>query len=358
MREDSRKNDFYMSWSSDGADSSTSTTLPHVMKGSSSDDVVGDIVTPVSPSEAPSSPAAQVDFYTYSGDDEEGAVGELVDTKSEAKSHRWKGLIVILLLLALGFGLYILFRNEAPGTKDASNPPWNPADMPSGAPTSESETVMPSLTPTTPPLYDPPSVEDCIAIARGKVIDGQDEMLVERYEVVLDVALDSGGIAIQGILNRLVAETRQIILPEILGCGDASRKLMEIESGADDNPSASSAIVSMIRGSARRQLSLPTSPSSRFIMANAAVSIRNPSAEWCASGSGPLCYRVIMSFDMAFRSDDLKVLTVVQYIAEAFKSPDSLADKLLLGSPFQNIFVRDVYPAFHTAIPTLSPSHL
>ncbi|KAL3937582.1 MAG: hypothetical protein SGBAC_007340 [Bacillariaceae sp.] len=222
-------------------------------------------------------------------------------------------------------------------------------------------TIIPSLTPTLTPSFGPPSVEDCIAIARGETLEEQDQMMVERYEVVLDVALDFGGLAIDGILNRLVAEIRQTVLPEILGCGDANRKLMEIESVTDGNPSAASVITTMIRGSAKRQLnplqSSSSLPSLRYFMANAAISIRNPTGEWCAAGSGPLCYRVVVSFDMAFKSDELKALTVVQFIAEAFKTSDSLADKLLLGSPFQKIIVRDVYPAFHTATPTLSPSH-
>jgi len=362
MRGDS-KNDLYMSWSSDGASASStcSTPLPHVSKGSSSDDVVvGDIIAPESPSETPSSPA-QLDFYTYSRDDEEHAPVAELEKGEERKPSPWRWAIIIILLIGVGVVLYMVFGSKVLGTNDASNPAGNMTTaIPSAAPTTKPDTNMPSLTPTAAPAFEPPSVEDCIAIARGEAVEGQDQMMVERYEVVLDVALDSGGLEIQGILNRLVAEIRQIVLPEILGCGDANRKLMEIESGTEDHPSASRAIISMIRGGAKRQLTWTSSssPSARYIMANAVISIRNPSGEWCAAGSGPLCYRVIVSLDMAFKSDDLKVLTVVQYIAEAFKTADSLADKLLLGSPFQKIFVRDVYPAFHTAIPTLSPSHI
>ncbi|CAJ1936459.1 unnamed protein product [Cylindrotheca closterium] len=111
--------------------------------------------------------------------DEEGAVAER-DSKGGAASHRCKGLIVILLLLALGSGLYMVLRSKAPDiNKDARNDPSGRTDFPSGAPRMESKTNMPSLNPTTPPMFGPPSIEDCIPIARGKAIDGQDEMLLQ-----------------------------------------------------------------------------------------------------------------------------------------------------------------------------------
>lgn len=349
---DGRKNDLYMSWSSDGELSASGTGL-HVINGASSYNDSPDIVMPVSPSEAPSG-SAQGDFYTYSKDDDDQTTVKELDKKS----NPWKWVIILLLLAALGVGLYLWLVNRVADTMEDSGitaaPTNENLDIPSTTPTTSPDTKMPSLAPTAPRIFDPPSAEDCIAIARGETLEGQDELMVERYEVVLDVAFDSGGLAIEGILNRLAAEIRQVILPEILGCGDADRHLMEIESASSD-------IISMIRGGAKRKLnpllSSSSSPSSRYIMANADVSVRNPSGEWCASGSGPLCYRIIVSFDMAFRSDGLKVLSVIEFIAQAFKTSDSLINKLLLGPPFQNIFIRDVYPAVHTAIPTMSPSY-
>jgi hypothetical protein len=330
MSRETNKNDLYMSWSSE---SSASSTLELGIKTSNSssesqqqeDDRI-DPLQEINPQ--------QIDFYSYSGDAEDQA---MVQEQEETRKYcSIKRLICFLIVLVLFMGIVaagIILDWGPLAVNNEKSDATLENDDPTVAPTKDRSSTAPSTAPAEF-IYEPPSHEDCLAIAKGDAVEGQEQMLVEQYEVDLDVALDFGGTSFDALLNRLAMEIRQTILPEMAGCADSNRQLMEIS------------LPSLIRGN--RQLN------ARYSIANAAIDLVNPLGEWCSAGSGPLCYRVVITLDVALKGD-VKVMTVLHLITEAFGG-DSLITKLELGSPFQRIVLKHVLPTFSTPSPSFQPT--
>ena len=129
MRGDARKNEMYMSWSSDGESSPSKQAASKGLSVSNHGGTGTDAVAPVSPSEAPNSPVEQTEgFYTYSGDDdEEAAVGEEEGPVQELEKEKLgnkKWVALVLLLTALGVGVYIWLGRRH--TKNATRIPAAP----------------------------------------------------------------------------------------------------------------------------------------------------------------------------------------------------------------------------------------
>jgi hypothetical protein len=331
MPREKNENDLYVSWSSE---SSASSTLELGIKTSnSSSEQQQEEDNNINP--LPEINPQQIGFYSYSGDDDDQAmVHEQEDNRKYCSRKR---LICFLIILALFMGIVafgiILDWGSIAGNNEESDATLE-NDDPTVAPTKDRSPTVPSTAPTESRIYEPPSPEDCVAITKGDAVEGQEQMFMEQYEVDLDVALDFGGTSFDALLNRLAMEIRQTILPEMAGCADSNRQLMEVS------------LPSLIRGN--RQLN------TRYAIANAAIDLVNPLGEWCAAGSGPLCYRVVVTLNVALKGD-VKVMTVLHLITEAFGG-DSLVAKLELGSPFQRIVLKHVLPTFSTPSPSFQPT--
>jgi hypothetical protein len=332
MSRGKNKNDLYVSWSSE---SSASSTLELGIKTSDSSSEQqqqeDDNINPL-----PEINPQQIDFYSYSGDaDDQAMVLEQQDDRKYCSRKRLLCFLIVLVLFmgTVAAGIILDWNSLAANSEESDATLEN--DDPTVAPTKDRSPTVPSTAPAASLIYEPPSPEDCVAIAKGDAVEGQEQMLMEQYEVDLDVALDFGGTSFDALLNRLAMEIRQTILPELAGCADSNRQLMEVS------------LPSLIRGG-NRQLN------ARYAIANAAIELVNPLGEWCAAGSGPLCYRVVVTLNVALKGD-VKVMTVLHLITEAFGG-DSLAAKLKLGSPFQQIVLKHVLPTFSTPSPSFQPT--
>ena len=67
------------------------------------------------------------------------------------------------------------------------------------------------------PLLGRPSKQDCDAIRNGQDVEGQEEMDVLYFDVVIELTLDEEGNH-NGALTRLIVEVREELLP---GCTDS-----------------------------------------------------------------------------------------------------------------------------------------
>eukprot|EP00980_Cylindrotheca_fusiformis_P024807 scaffold12503_cov143-Cylindrotheca_fusiformis.AAC.1 len=334
MSRANRSNDLYVSWSSETSEDSSlplelgiKTPTSTATEGEEKDEVKS--MTPRSTNEP-----QQIDFYSYSEDEARGTGNEQEATKKKRCS--WTRLACCLLLLVfLGIlvSLVIFFASwdwdSILALLGSKNDATVENDAIASAPTS-----YPSAAPSESSPYEPPSLADCMAIVKGDTVQDQDQMLVEQYEVDLDVSLNFGGGDFDSLLDRLSSEIQQTILPELAGCEDSNRKLMELN------------LPLLIRGG--RQLN------TRYVIANAAIAVANPLGEWCSAGSGPLCYRVVVTMDVALKGD-IKVMTVIRLLTEAFQA-ESLVSKLGLGSPFQSVVLKSVLPTFATPSPSSQPS--
>ncbi|CAJ1911514.1 unnamed protein product [Cylindrotheca closterium] len=70
-------------------------------------------------------------------------------------------------------------------------------------------------------FYAAPTTDDCLAIAAGNPVSGQDEMFVNGYLVILEM-IYSGEIAFENLSADLRQKIQEILMPIMAGCADGS----------------------------------------------------------------------------------------------------------------------------------------
>jgi hypothetical protein len=271
----------------------------------------------------------QQNTTTASGKDE---VTEARKSESFCSSRRRLivGFLVILLVVASGFGAYFGTR---PSASEAV------MDQPSGvlptqspeidvAPTPKTVTSMPTATPTEVLLFDPPTPEDCSAISNGGTVVGQEDMPTKTIFVDLDVTLSAPtelGILMEGLKEKI----QEVVVPELAGC-------------VNQGPF-------FTRG--RRRIN----DVSRYAIANAAVDVFSPTNGSCTTVSGLPCYRVAAAFDVSLKGDDVKILTLIGLLSGVLGVDDSWVAKLGLGATYESIAFENIYLNVISESPSLSP---
>jgi cytoskeletal protein RodZ len=107
--------------------------------------------------------------------------------RTEEKKRRNKRCMYILIFVVVaiiaGVGAYfgIADQGDSPTAATSVNP-----DVPA-KPTPAPTTAAPSEIPTTGPRFDPPSEEDCAAIANGDALTNQEGAIVNEFNLTIDV---------------------------------------------------------------------------------------------------------------------------------------------------------------------------
>jgi hypothetical protein len=270
--------------------------------------------------------------------------GEMLQTDTPDKftsSKTFKILLVVLFIaIVAGVGAYF-------GTRDTSADPAvvpiepkatsSPTGGAGGGPTVVPVTAQPTGSPTQEPLYDPPTPEDCVAIVNGESVEGQEEMIVRNFDVVLDVSLESEAELDVPLDEQVQAKTKQILIPKLVGCSEERRALTDFYTTTAKS----------IRSDGRK---LTISNPRRYAVANADVTVTVLESGSCQASASETCYSVVITLDLSLKSEDEKLFTVVSLIIEAFGG--DLVAVWNLGPPYGSIVVQ----AVNSNTPTLPPS--
>ncbi|CAJ1937301.1 unnamed protein product, partial [Cylindrotheca closterium] len=164
--------------------------------------------------------------------------------KSKEKPFYCKGWFwVVVLLILVGGAVAIFFGTRindttaaVPESETVSGTDPDPTEsVPTMAPVSSSPSGSPSSTPSSLVLLDlPPSSEDCAAIANGEVVPGQDNTVLQSYQVQMDVVLDSE-YPDDTTAQELEEKIQALFMPELAGCPiNTERRMLRTLSGQEN----------------------------------------------------------------------------------------------------------------------------
>jgi hypothetical protein len=189
--------------------------------------------------------------------------------------------------------------------------------MPSQNEATESPTATDTSSPTKASIYDPPTPEDCLAIANGTALDGQDEMIARSFNIDMDIALDVGFNLNDTLLGDLEKRLQTVLAPVLTGCSDGS--------------------------------------SSNYVVGNAYIVVESKDDQPCEVDSEEPCFHAVAVL-LLYLQDEEKLLTLFGLISNVF-GVHSLVDILGLSSPFKHVEITFVSSNDPTAAPSLSPSN-
>ncbi|KAL3936720.1 MAG: hypothetical protein SGBAC_008027 [Bacillariaceae sp.] len=295
----------------------------------------------------------------FAGDAPEAAVeGETVQ-ENKGRGRRNKLWIIIgvlgclFLLVTGGVAAFILLRSSgasanlgnatAPsvGNNDGGQ---SPSILP---PTAASGTNAPTNGPTTLQIYDPPSLEDCQAIANNQTIAGQENLTRSDFNIQLDVKLSVHSEQVSDeMVQELLDALQQIFLPALAGCDeDASRR----------NLTQTNSLPSM-RGSSpnKRQL---LNGASQYVISNAFIGDSDETEIACeeAADDQTGCYRITVEVSLYLKGPT-QFFDIASLISEQAQSESNLVISFDLPYPFSEVKLTGVDNSIETPMPTDVPN--
>jgi hypothetical protein len=230
--------------------------------------------------------------------------------------------IFVVVAIISGVGAYFGTRGSSTNnTEREATPSADQGDSPTAAtsfnPTT-STTGPITAAPTTSPLFDPPSEEDCAAIANGDALTNQEGAIVNEFDLTIDVTFvpTSETDMNDALMDELMKPIQQYLMPSLVGCVvEDSRRL--------DAP--------VIRGSRKLDTSL------RYIILNVIANGEYLAEESCEQDAEAPCYRVSVNLQL-FLKEETRFFTLINFIAAEFDgSARPLVDRLGLADPFKTI---------------------
>jgi hypothetical protein len=171
-----------------------------------------------------------------------------------------------------------------------------------------------------PLVYDPPTAEDCTAIANGFKLKGQDAMIVEYLDVDTDVTLDSH-VDLEPLLPDFLEKMKHQLVPALAECPEDNRRGL-------------------------RGIRLLESSNPKYVIANARVQIKYLPEAPCAVGSSKNCHRVLVKLELLLKGSEYLSTLMNVFYGVGLKRP--LVETLGLESPYSQID----FVAINSGIPT------
>lgn len=201
-----------------------------------------------------------------------------------------------------------------------------------GAATTDAPTIgNPTASPTELLLYDPPTLEQCEAIATGTFEPENEFSVPKTFEIPVDVNLEYEITDTDVMVDMLTEKLQSKLAPQLAGCSD-------------------------VENTSRTLLRSRNLDATKYIIGNVKMEASHQPQAQCIVQS-ETCYRVLVDV-MLYLHGNESTLPLVSRIGNVFEANDSsLIQKLELPSPFVDIAVHAVTATFATDSPTLSPTN-
>lgn len=261
------------------------------------------------------------------------------EDKPRCSTRRWFIIVGVALLVVVGATVagIILGGGDGGGADNITG------NTTTDAPPSNVTVVPPTATPTLDPtemlpLYNPPTLEDCMAMSTGSVVEGQGTMLSKNFTIDLDVSLFADT-SPELLEPKLQTKIQSVLVPQMAGCSDISTRRR----------------VGTEKKKNRRTLDIEN-----YVIGNGLVKVVcNNDAEnsSCEETAQQPCYRCSTVLEL-FMKEDERILNLLAIITEVFAADFSLTTALELDTPFQNVVAVSVDSGTPTDAPTPSPTRL
>jgi hypothetical protein len=267
---------------------------------------------------------------------QDGAVVVAVENTETAQASETKRRLlllyctIILVAIAIAGGVtagIVLQKEES--TTDATQ-----TDSPV-VPTTESPTES-------VPFYDPPSEEDCLAIANNDSVEDQNLLVAKALEMEFDVTLN-GEQVVSSWLDDFTEKMEEYLALLLTGC---------LEDTQQD-------VVAGDQGSTRHHRKLARNI--RYVIANVIASGKYNIDQSCQAGAEQPCYRIFASLQLFLKGDEtvLSLVTLITDLLESDQADRSLVERLDLPSSFKTVEVvgtNNLNTESPTSHPTRDPT--
>ncbi|CAJ1968333.1 unnamed protein product [Cylindrotheca closterium] len=261
-------------------------------------------------------------------EEEQNALVSTIATREKnSRKRKYMMAAFVVAVIAAGVTAWLLVsRNSSNNLDDDSS--QNATILPPTTAKEVSDT--PSSTPTTkedlgvvPDDVGSQAEATCEAISNGEPVSGQDDLAVQKYDILMDVMLDSETEDLSPLTIELKDKIQRLLLPSLAGCPNERRRL-QIE-------------VYIVNA-----------------LVNAEVNI---GASCFAADLERPCHLYVIKLDI-YVQRTVSSADFSEDILDKFREAP-LVDQLGLLSPFQSITVVDViYSADESAGPSVTPSTL
>jgi len=246
------------------------------------------------------------------------------EEEEQPKSNRNRMICCIILVLLVlggagaGAGIALGGGSEDPAPLDIP-----PTDGNTDAPKiTELPSASPSGSPTEFLPYPPPEPSDCVAMANGNEVSGQEEMLSKNFTITFDTVLTPrGNPATLG--SRLEDSMQSKFVPLTADCQNIARRKLSVEKYAIGN-------------------GIPRVTCSA-----------NPSG--CTASAPELCYECLMTLELWLKDENIKNLNVITKIGTLLADDDLLQD-LDIGDLIAQLLPTEIAQRSPTNAPTVMPS--
>ncbi|KAL3941571.1 MAG: hypothetical protein SGBAC_004099 [Bacillariaceae sp.] len=166
------------------------------------------------------------------------------------------------------------------------------------------------------------TTQTCDAIGSGAPISGQESLVVEVYDILMDVMMDSEKEELSLITDELKWKLQSVLLPSLVGCTDNGRRLR----------SATLILNALIDGE---------------------VQIHGS----CLPDAEVPCYRYVIRLDIYVEPTTCSPSNVLEVISAGFREAP-LIERLGLVAPFKNIIFVDIVPRTDSISPSPSGEYI
>lgn len=267
---------------------------------------------------------------------ENATTAEVIKESNSSSSNKWKlWLCGVLALIAIAGGVtgYLLGTQKEEATDSSID-----RDIVLPEDQLEDEvTSQPTGAPTEILLYDPPTEEECLLLADGDTINGQEDLETKNLALFIDMDLsletDMGT-----ILDDLKVQLQRLLIPRLAGCSDLQRLLLE-----EDNSQSA-----FIRGSANaRKLQVE-----KYVVSNGLIDTV------MLQDSSGLSFQIVVSFNLLLK-DSVRNFALYSLVGDSFNSIE-WTNGLQFAALVERIELTDVVATdptdSPTPMPTLTPS--
>mmetsp|Transcript_43570 Transcript_43570/g.105139 ORF Transcript_43570/g.105139 Transcript_43570/m.105139 type:complete len:1063 (-) Transcript_43570:116-3304(-) len=269
--------------------------------------------------------------------DEEEQREEII--KEVQNQYRRRAMVLAIVVLLVAGGISAFFAMKGPSDTESDvvvdgngdNITMVITPSPSLA-RSSSPTNVPSLSPTEQLKYAPPNPEECSKITNGETLDGEEDLELLKFGVLLDVELVNGT-DVATALPPLLTNLEKILMPQLAGC-------------------AGTVVERRLRGSPRRLANI------RNVIANGEMDLKLMDGIACETSTSNFCYVAKLNLDLRLLGPERK-FEILVLLSEIFGSYDNeLVPILNLEEPFRTVSVTQIGPREDTASPSQSPTNV
>lgn len=269
---------------------------------------------------------------------EEMELAEADRKKKKKKRNIIICLVIVLLIVGGGAGAFFALqgRSSSGAVKQSNDQEGeiDPSETPTECPSNEPSSA-PTIAPTIFRKYEIPSDEECQRIAAGLPLDGEENMEVKSFDILIDVDLVDER-DIEPLVPEVQTKIEKYLVPDLIGCPHETSDTWHLRHLAKSDQDLSWENI-------------------RYAIAKAAVSVSVTKGAACQETKSTTCSVLNASATITIRGDE-KIFNLITILSTVFRAGENIRPDLRLQAPFEFVTVRFIESKDPTTEPSIAPT--